>query len=200
MARERRSIAGSAYESDKLDLCNDSEMCLFFGLIVKADDEGRETAGPVNLKKRFANRDWSTKKIEKMMQKLHEVELIRWYFCECGKFYEVIDFEYYQRGSWQSVHRVISKYQSSDDGHCKRCHGPLLPVVQVTISSPNRSEMKRNEEKVKEKQKDAHTCEGEPETPALERFARAVAGANGIDPSLRSQAQDETAQDRRRGA
>lgn len=196
--RERRSIAGSAYESDKLDLCTDSEMCLFFGLIVKADDEGRETASGMNLKKRFPNRDWSSKKIETMMQKLHKVALIRWYFCECGRFYEVIDFEYYQRGSWQSVHRTPSKYQSLESGHCKRCHGPLLPVGGATVSSPNRSEMKERERE--EKEEDAHTRKGDPEQtidPKVQEAMTRFAGNLGLDPSMIAEAQDETATGRR---
>jgi hypothetical protein len=114
-------IAGKAFGSKKLATCDDSAMTLFFGLITKADDEGREEGDTLTLKFHFPNRRWTEAKIDSMMHHLSEVGLINWYSCGCGIFYEVIDFEEYQQGSWTGLHKKESTFPQSNVDNCPQC-------------------------------------------------------------------------------
>lgn len=145
MARERRSVRRSAFTSDKLALCNDAEFLLFVGLIVNADDDGRESGKPQSLKTKLASRTWPVSKISKMMAQLNTIGLINWYSCECGSWYEIVGWEKSQRGAWQGLSKVDSTITSYSAVHCKQCGGPLKTVGGSTKSGDKRSEMNRSE-------------------------------------------------------
>lgn len=150
MARERRSVRRSAFTSDKLSLCNDAEFLLFVGLLVFADDDGRESGRPESLKTKLASRNWSASKVSKMMSQLNRVDLIDWYCCDCGSWYEIVGWDESQRGAWQGVSKVDSTITSYSEVHCKQCSQPLKPVDGFTKNSSKRSEVNRSEVNVSE--------------------------------------------------
>lgn len=143
-------IAGSAFESTKLAGCDDSQMTLFFGLVVKADDEGMNPGDTLTLKLKFPNRRWSENKIRQMMEHLTHAKLINWYECACGTVYEVIDFEDWQQGSWMGVHKVDSKHTHFKAEHCNQCTGALTPVRNCTNTVAKISKDKISKEKRRE--------------------------------------------------
>jgi hypothetical protein len=119
-------ICRSSFASKKLAKCSDSEHLLFYALILNADDEGRGDGDGASVTFYCANRKWEQSKVAEMMKKLRDVGLILWYSVEDELFYEVVDFDRYQYGSWQGKHKKDSLIpKMSEGGH--RVRRPRTP-------------------------------------------------------------------------
>lgn len=132
MARDRRMICRSSFTSKKLAKCTDSEHLLFYGLVLHADDEGRGDGDPLTLTLECANRRWSEEQVEGMMQTLRTLNLVSWYTVDGDLFYEVVDFDRYQQGSWQGKHKKESLIPKiPEGGHRVRCTRTLVSEKSV---------------------------------------------------------------------
>jgi hypothetical protein len=215
------------FTSRKIKTRSDSEALLFVHLILEADDDGRGEGDPETIHMKAKNRRWSEVKIEKMMASLSTSELVDWYTNNGGQYYEVVAFLDHQQGSWHGKSAKPSKYPAPHDSGSSLHHNRLTgqpTVVDGSTKSAQRSEVKGREEKGREEKekKDAHPREPrgnvenpecaqvhepdpEPEDstpfirdPRLSEAAKRIVQANGLDPSMIADAQDETAQERRR--
>jgi len=141
LQRKRRSLWGSISTSEKADLLPDTDFLLYLLIIPHCDDEGRMQGKPKTVKnKTCPGRTWTAGRIEKMLCRLDEVELIEYYAVNGSRYIQVTQWEEHQ--TFHGITREKSRYPTNNGLGTQ----PSL-VKNSTNPGSKRSEVKGSKDK-----------------------------------------------------
>lgn len=130
-----RILKESICASDSIDSLSWFEEVLFYRLMVKCDDFGRYDGRPAIIKGNcFPLKDITNKDIEKALDKLSAVGLVRAYEVQGRPFLQLVTWEQHQQ-----IRAKKSKYPA-----CENICNQLISNVPVIQSNPIQSEYESN--------------------------------------------------------
>jgi hypothetical protein len=175
MERIRRPVKASIVSSEKVSQVNDSEALLYLFLLVRSDDDGRQDGSALSVKLRVgAGRKWSIERIESMLARLDEVDLITWYEAGGKQYIEVTDFDRHM--TWHGVTKVLSDLPAPPE---HQWHTSGTPVD----SSPTVLEVKRREEKLSlEEEREEKSARAKPLNGQVDTLIEKASGIKGWTP------------------